>query len=128
MIALLNFLRGLEKNKPVLCCGDLNVAHRDKDLKNPNSNYNRTAGYMQEEIDGLNNQIANGIIDTYRHFYPEEIKYSWWSYRMNARMRNIGWRLDYFMSSSTLLPEIKDAFILNEVMGSDHCPVGIQLK
>ena len=126
--ALLHFLKELEKNKPVYCCGDLNVAHRDIDLKNPKSNYNRSAGYMQEEIDGLDNYINNGLIDTFRYFYPDEIKYSWWSYRMNARSRNIGWRLDYFLSSSSQITKIKDAFILNEVMGSDHCPVGIELN
>ena len=126
--ALLDFLKELEKNKPVYCCGDLNVAHRDIDLKNPKSNYNRSAGYMQEEIDGLDNYINNGLIDTFRYFYPDEIKYSWWSYRMNARSRNIGWRLDYFLSSSSQITKIKDAFILNEVMGSDHCPVGIELN
>lgn len=126
--ALLHFLKKLEKNKPVYCCGDLNVAHRDIDLKNPKSNYNRSAGYMQEEIDGLDNYINNGLIDTFRYFYPNEIKYSWWSYRMNARSRNIGWRLDYFLSSSSQITKIKDAFILNEVMGSDHCPVGIELN
>ena len=83
---------------------------------------------MQEEIDGLDNYINNGLIDTFRYFYPDEIKYSWWSYRMNARSRNIGWRLDYFLSSSSQITKIKDAFILNEVMGSDHCPVGIELN
>ena len=127
-VFFLQYLKDLEKNKPVFCCGDLNVAHRDIDLKNPKANYNRSAGYMQEEIDGLDNYLANGLIDTYRHFYPDEVKYSWWSYRFNSRMRNIGWRIDYFLSSSSLLPGIKDAFILNEVSGSDHCPVGVNLK
>ena len=82
---------------------------------------------MQVEIDGLDNYINAGFIDTYRHFYPEEIKYSWWSYRFNSRAKNVGWRIDYFLSSKIVLDKVKDAFILNEMMGSDHCPVGIEL-
>ena len=127
-LAFLNFLAELEKNKPVICCGDLNVAHKNIDLKNPKANYNRSAGYMQEEIDGLDNYIANGWIDTFRNFYPDEIKYSWWSYRFNSRSKNVGWRIDYFLSSTSFLSNIEDAFILNDVMGSDHCPVGIEMK
>ena len=97
-------------------------------LKNPKSNYNKTAGYTQFEIDGMTNYINSGFTDTFWHFYPQEIKYSWWSYRFSARLKNIGWRLDYFLASEDALNMVNDAFILNDVMGSDHCPVGIELK
>jgi exodeoxyribonuclease III len=123
---LLNYINNLEKIKPVILCGDMNVAHRDIDLKNPKSNYNKSAGYMQEEIDGMNNYTGY-FIDTFRYKYPNEIKYSWWSYMFQARKKNIGWRIDYFLISKKLKDKIKDAFILNEYHGSDHCPVGIIL-
>lgn len=122
-----NYLKELESKKPVIVCGDLNVAHKDIDLANPKSNYNKSAGYMQEEIDGLDRYIENGFVDTFRHFNPEQTKYSWWSYRAGARARNVGWRIDYFLCSNNLVPQIKSADILNEVMGSDHCPVEITL-
>ena len=93
---LLSFIKNKELEKPVFLCGDLNVAHQPIDLKNPKSNYNKTPGYTQKEIDGMGNFINAGYIDTFRYFYPEEIKYSWWSYRFNSRAKNIGWRLDYF--------------------------------
>ncbi len=124
---LLSFLKELELKKPVFACGDLNVAHQEIDLKNPKSNYNKSAGYMQKEIDGLNNFINAGFKDTFRHFNPETIKYSWWSYRFNSRARNIGWRIDYFLASEKLMETIKNTFILNEILGSDHCPVGIEI-
>jgi exodeoxyribonuclease-3 len=123
---LLEFVNN--KDKPVFLCGDLNVAHQELDLKNPKSNYNKTPGYTQFEIDGMTNYINSGFTDTFRHFYPQEIKYSWWSYRFSARLKNIGWRLDYFLASEDALNMVNDAFILNDVMGSDHCPVGIELK
>ena len=123
---LLEFVNN--KDKPVFLCGDLNVAHQELDLKNPKSNYNKTAGYTQFEIDGMTNYINSGFTDTFRHFYPQEIKYSWCSYRFSARLKNIGWRLDYFLASKEALNMVNDAFILNDVMGSDHCPVGIELK
>ena len=123
---LLEFVNS--KEKPVFLCGDLNVAHQELDLKNPKSNYNKTAGYTQFEIDGMTNYMNSGFTDTFRHFYPQEIKYSWWSYRFSARLKNIGWRLDYFLASKEALNMVNDAFILNDVMGSDHCPVGIELK
>ncbi len=124
---LLNFLKKKEIKKPVFLCGDLNVAHQPIDLKNPKTNYNKTAGYTQKEIDGLSNIINSGYVDTFRYFYPEKVKYSWWSYRFNSRAKNIGWRLDYFLSSLKGMELVKDAFILNDIMGSDHCPVGIEL-
>ncbi len=121
------YLKKLEDKKPVLVCGDFNVAHKAIDLKNPKPNYNKSAGYMQEEIDGMDNFIAEGLVDTFRYFYPDEIKYTWWSYRAGARQKNVGWRIDYFLTSKSFLPMIKNAFILNEIMGSDHCPVGVDL-
>ena len=124
---LLKFIKKKELEKPVFLCGDLNVAHQPIDLKNPKSNYNKTPGYTQKEIDGMSNFINAGYTDTFRHFYPEEIKYSWWSYRFNSRAKNVGWRLDYFLSSENGIHLVKDAFILNDIMGSDHCPVGITL-
>jgi exodeoxyribonuclease-3 len=116
------------KDKPVFLNGDLNVAHQPIDLKNPKSNYNKTSGYTQQEIDGMDNFISAGFTDTFRYFYPEKIKYSWWSYRFNSRSKNVGWRIDYFLASQDALNMVKDSFIMNDVMGSDHCPVGIILK
>ncbi|MFN8242081.1 MAG: exodeoxyribonuclease III [Bacteroidales bacterium] len=123
------FLKNLEKKKPVIVCGDLNVAHKPIDLARPKDNYNKYAGYMQEEIDGMDRFTSGGLEDTFRHFYPDmKDRYSWWSFRMGARSKNVGWRIDYFLVSTTLLGSLKDAFILEEVTGSDHCPVGIVLK
>lgn len=122
------YLKDLEKEKPLVICGDLNVAHKALDLARPDANYNKNAGYMQEEIDGMDNIIAAGFIDTFRHLRQEEIKYSWWSYRAGARPRNIGWRIDYFLVSNVLTGNVNDADILNEFMGSDHCPVMLDLE
>lgn len=123
----LAYLQNLEKSKPVVLCGDLNVAHREIDLKNPKSNYDKTAGYTQREIDGMD-RLQDVFIDTFRSLYPEEVKYSWWSYMFSARQKNVGWRIDYFLISKSLQPKLKDAFILNEIMGSDHCPVGVEME
>ncbi len=117
--------------KTVYVCGDLNVAHKEIDLKNPQSNKTTAtrpgnAGFTDEERNNFTKHLEKGFIDTFRHFYPEEIKYSWWSYRFSARQKNIGWRIDYFLTND--IEKVKDAFILNEIMGSDHCPVGIMLK
>ena len=125
---LFDFLNEKNRIKPVFLCGDLNVAHQAIDLKNPKSNYNKTAGYTQKEIDGMNNLLHSGYIDTFRNFYPNEVKYSWWSYRFNSRAKNIGWRLDYFLASKNAIDIVEDAYILNDVLGSDHCPVGVNLK
>ena len=125
---LLNFLQTLEKSKAVIFCGDLNVAHKAIDLATPKTNYNKSAGFTQREINGIENLLNAGFIDTFRHFYPEEVKYSWWSARFNSRAKNVGWRIDYFLTSPSLKDQLKDAFIFNEIMGSDHCPVGIELK
>jgi exodeoxyribonuclease-3 len=123
----LNYLKKLEAAKPVIVCGDLNAAHQPIDLKNDKSNYNKTAGYTQIEIDGIANILKSGFVDTYRHFNPDTEKYSWWSWRGDARANNIGWRIDYFLVSQPLINRVKDTFILNEIEGSDHCPVGIVL-
>jgi len=125
--AFLAFLQNLEQTKPVIVCGDLNVAHKEIDLARPKQNYNKAAGYMQEEIDGMDNFVNAGFVDTFRFFYPEEIKYSWWSYRAAARERNVGWRIDYFLCSPSLTSATKDAGIHNEIMGSDHCPVWLDI-
>ncbi len=121
------YLKNLESNKPVVLCGDLNVAHQPIDLANPKSNYNKSAGYTQAEIDGLSNLLNNGFVDTFRMLHPDEVAYSWWSYRFNARAKNVGWRIDYFLVSQSIAENVKEAFILPEVIGSDHCPVGIVL-
>jgi exodeoxyribonuclease III len=127
--AFFEYLKNLEKFKPVIVCGDFNVAHKEIDLAHPKANYNKTAGYMQEEIDGMDRFIEGGLADTFRSFYPGQTeRYSWWSYRAGARSKNIGWRIDYFLVSKSFLPSVKNAFILEEVTGSDHCPVGIELK
>ncbi len=125
--ALLNYIKELEKTKPVIYCGDLNVARTPLDIKNAKANYNRTPGYTQDEIDGFERYLNAGLADTFRTLHPDAIKYSWWSYRANARENNVGWRLDYFLVSEILMPKIKEAFILNDVLGSDHCPVGVEL-
>lgn len=123
----LRYLKTLEKEKPVVVSGDLNVAHTDIDLARPKPNYNKSAGYTQVEIDGLEALLAAGFVDTFRHVCPDEIKYSWWSYRAGARGKNIGWRIDYFLVSQALSANIREAAILNEVAGSDHCPVLLEL-
>jgi exodeoxyribonuclease III len=124
----LAYIKKLEKQKPVIVCGDLNVAHKDIDLARPKPNYNKSAGYMQEEIDGMDNIVGADFIDTFRYKKPEKVKYSWWSYRAGARANNVGWRIDYFLTSPSIAKKIKSADILNEVMGSDHCPVLLDLK
>ncbi len=127
--AFFNYLKNLEKEKPVIVCGDLNVAHKAIDLARPKPNYNKSAGYMQEEIDGMDRFIQGGFTDTFRHFFPDKTEaYSWWSYRAGARANNVGWRIDYFLVSNSLIPSIKSSSILNEVLGSDHCPVMVELK
>ncbi len=125
--AFLSYLQNLERQKPVLVCGDFNVAHQAIDLARPKENYNKAAGYMQEEIDGMNAFAAAGLLDTFRTMHPDQVKYSWWSYRAGAREKNVGWRIDYFLVSKVFLPQVKEAFILNDVFGSDHCPVGVVL-
>ena len=125
--AFLHFIKGLEVKKPVVVCGDLNVAHKEIDLARPKANYNKHAGFTQKEIDGIDAFTGNGLLDTFRLINPEETKYSWWSYRGGARSRNVGWRIDYFLVSESLKSKVKNADILNDVLGSDHCPVILEL-
>ncbi|MBJ2175679.1 exodeoxyribonuclease III [Aureibaculum sp. A20] len=124
----LSYLKELEKTKPVIVCGDFNVAHQSIDLKNDKSNYNKTAGYTQVEIDGMDNYIKSGFIDTFRYFHPNEVAYTFWSYRFKARERNTGWRIDYFLVSKSLLPRVKSVSIYSHIMGSDHCPIGLEIE
>jgi exodeoxyribonuclease-3 len=126
-VEFLNFLKKLEARKAVIFCGDLNVAHKEIDLANPKSN-RRNAGFTDEERAGFDKFIQSGFVDTFREFVKEGGHYSWWTYIGKARERNVGWRIDYFCISSILLPRLKDAFIMPEVMGSDHCPVGMVLE
>ena len=124
----LKYLKNLEETKPVIVCGDLNVAHKEIDLKNPKTN-TRNAGFTIEERDKFSNLINSGFIDTFRYFYPDkEFAYSWWSYRGNARKNNTGWRIDYFCVSESLKGKIVDAEIQSNVEGSDHCPVVLYIK
>ncbi|HIJ99721.1 TPA: exodeoxyribonuclease III [archaeon] len=126
--AFLNFIKTLEKSKPVITCGDLNVAHKAIDLARPKQNEGN-AGYSEQERAGFDAYINAGFVDSFRIFNQEPENYSWWSYRaIGARDRNVGWRIDYFLVSESLKDKVKTAFILNKVMGSDHCPVGIELK
>lgn len=123
-----NYLKDLEKKKPVIVCGDFNVAHSPIDLAHPKANYDKSAGYTQIEIDGMDRFTNGGFIDTYRYFYPKQEKaYTWWSYRAGARAKNVGWRIDYFLISRELSPLLKDAKIFPHVFGSDHCPIGIEI-
>ena len=125
--ALRAYIVELDKNKPVIYCGDLNVAHNEIDLKNPKTNH-FSAGFSDEERGKFTELLACGFADTFRTLYPERVEYSWWSYMRKAREKNVGWRIDYFVASKRLMPRIKDSFILTEGMGSDHCPVGIELE
>lgn len=122
------YLKALETRKPVIVCGDLNVAHQDIDLARPKPNYNKSAGYTQAEIDGIQRYLDNGFIDSFRSVHPTTEKYSWWSYRAGARAKNVGWRIDYFLMSDALKERIHNADILTDVMGSDHCPVQLDLR
>jgi len=126
-IDFLAYVKELEKIKPVIFCGDLNVAHKEIDLKNPKSN-ERNAGFTKEERKGFNNISSSGFIDTFRQFNKEPDNYSWWSYMRGARNRNIGWRIDYFCVSSILKNNLKTAYIHQEILGSDHCPVSIDIE
>jgi exodeoxyribonuclease-3 len=128
----LNFVKSLEESKPVIFCGDLNVAHTELDLANPQSNKTTksrpgNAGYTDEERASFDNIIDAGFIDTFREFHEGNGHYSWWSYMGGARDRNVGWRIDYFCISPALKPQMTNAYILPEVMGSDHCPVVLEM-
>ena len=124
--ALREYMKALDSKKPVIYCGDLNVAHEEIDLKNPKTNH-FSAGFSDEERGKFTELLEAGFKDTFRSLYPEEVKYSWWSYMYGARAKNVGWRIDYFVVSDRIIDKVKDSFILNEIMGSDHCPVGIEI-
>lgn len=122
-----HFLKSLDAKKPVVVCGDMNVAHEEIDIKNPKTN-RRNAGFTDEEREKMTTLLNDGFIDTFRTLYPEQVTYSWWSYRFHAREKNAGWRIDYFLTSERLRPRITDAKIHTEIMGSDHCPVELDLE
>ena len=122
-----SYLHKLDESKPVIVCGDMNVAHQEIDLKNPKTN-RRNAGFTDEERQKMTELLNNGFIDTFRTLYPEQVTYSWWSYRFRAREKNTGWRIDYFLISERLRDRLVDAKIHTETMGSDHCPIEIDLK
>ena len=121
------YLHKLDEKKPVIVCGDMNVAHQEIDLKNPKTN-RKNAGFTDEEREKMTQLLSNGFIDTFRTLYPEQVTYSWWSYRFRAREKNTGWRIDYFLISERLRDRLEDAKIHTDMMGSDHCPVEIVLK
>lgn len=121
------YLHRLDAIKPVIVCGDMNVAHQEIDLKNPKTNH-KNAGFTDEEREKMTQLLSNGFIDTFRSLYPEQVTYSWWSYRFRAREKNTGWRIDYFLISERLKDRLEDAKIHTEIMGSDHCPIEITLK
>lgn len=121
------YLLELNKKKPVIMCGDLNVAHEEIDLKNPKTNKGN-AGFTNEEREKMTELLNAGFIDSYRYLYPEKIEYSWWSYMGHAREKNVGWRIDYFIVSNDFRENIKDATIYTEILGSDHCPIGLEIK
>ena len=125
--AFRSYLLSLDARKPVVVCGDMNVAHKEIDLKNPATN-RRNAGFTDEEREKMSTLLGSGFVDTVRHFYPDATgRYSWWSYRFHAREKNVGWRIDYFLVSSRLVPRLKSADICSDVLGSDHCPVVLEM-
>lgn len=124
----LSYIKELEKSKSVVYCGDLNVAHKEIDLKNPKTNHHN-AGFTDEEREKFTKVTQSGLIDTYRYFYPDkEAAYSWWSYRFQARAKDAGWRIDYFVVSKDMADKLEDAIIYKDILGSDHCPVGLKIK
>ena len=124
--ALRDYIKALDAKKPVIYCGDLNCAHNEIDLKNPKTN-RRSAGFSDEERAKFTQLLDSGFTDTFRYLYPDRVQYSWWSYMRQAREKDIGWRIDYFVVSDRVKDKVKDSFILGKVMGSDHCPVGIEI-
>lgn len=122
----LGYLKSLDAKKPVIICGDMNVAHEEIDIKNPKTNH-KNAGFTDEEREKMTTLLSNGFIDTFRFKYPDKVTYSWWSYRFHAREKNAGWRIDYFLISDRLKEKLEDADIHTEIEGSDHCPVEVTL-
>ncbi len=125
--ALRGYIKSLDSRKPVIYCGDLNVAHEEIDLKNPKTNHH-SAGFSDEERGKFTELLQSGFTDSFRALYPDKVEYSWWSYMMKAREKNVGWRIDYFVVSNRIFEKVKDSFILGQIMGSDHCPVGITIE
>ena len=123
----LDYIKKLDEKKPVILCGDLNVAHQEIDLKNPKTN-RRNAGFTDEERERMTTMLANGFADTFRTLHPDDVTYSWWSYRFHAREKNAGWRIDYFIVSERLMRRVSGATIHTEVFGSDHCPVELTIE
>ncbi len=123
---LREYIKSLDSTKPVIYCGDLNVAHQEIDLKNPKTNHH-SAGFTDEERGKFTELLNAGFSDTFRSLYPEKVEYSWWSYMFHAREKNVGWRIDYFVVSNRIMPNVKDSKIYTQIMGSDHCPVGIEI-
>ncbi|MBQ2815043.1 MAG: exodeoxyribonuclease III [Clostridia bacterium] len=124
--SLRNYIKSLDEKKPVIYCGDLNVAHEEIDLKNPKTNH-FSAGFSDEERGKFTELLQSGFCDTFRTLYPEKVEYSWWSYMYHAREKNVGWRIDYFVVSERIMDKVKDSRIFTEIMGSDHCPVGLEI-
>lgn len=120
------YLLGLSSEKPVIVCGDMNVAHEEIDIKNPKTN-RRNAGFTDEEREKMTELLKSGFDDTYRRLYPDKVEYSWWSYRFHAREKNAGWRIDYFLVSDRIMDRVQDAVIHTEIMGSDHCPIELDI-
>ena len=122
-----NYLMALDKNKPIIYCGDLNVAHNPIDLKNDKANEGQP-GYSIQERNKMTALLSSDFVDTFRYFYPDKEQYTWWSYRGGARSRNVGWRIDYFIASARFMPKVKDSLIYDQILGSDHCPVGLIIE
>lgn len=121
------YVNWLKKRKPVIICGDLNVAHRDIDIARAKENYNKSAGYTQREIDGFQRLLDTGFTDTFRDLHPTEVKYTYWNFVTNGRAKNVGWRIDYFLVSEKLKPHVQEASVYDQYHGSDHCPVGLKV-
>lgn len=127
-VAFRDYLLWLQRRKPVIACGDFNVAHQPIDLARPKENYNKSAGYTQQEIDGFTKLLGSGFVDSFRHLHPSEVKYTYWNFIFNGREKNVGWRIDHFLVPQSLMPRVQEAFICNEYHGSDHCPVGLKIS
>ena len=122
------YIVSLQRRKPVIVCGDLNVAHRDIDIARPKENYNKSAGFTQREIDGFQRLLDEGFTDTFRHLHPQDVKYTYWNNLFNSRAKNVGWRIDYFLVGQSTLPKVTSASIHTDILGSDHCPVEMQIE
>jgi exodeoxyribonuclease III len=126
--AFREYMVWLNRRKPVIMCGDFNVAHQSIDLARPKENYNKSAGYTQQEIDGFDKLLNAGFIDTFRHLYPDTVKYSYWNFVTNGRAKNVGWRIDHFIVPEKMMKHVNDAFVYDQYHGSDHCPVGLKIS